>query len=262
MNDDIDALLENKALKDEFAIRNLDLKDVFNPTPDDLQRENRCLSDLLEWVQKYLECGDRETMEQQGYKFPPIDPDISPENDWFIFQNWMNGRPVRMTVRGQLPAGYMPRPAEALTDDEVNDELQKLEKHLSAIRIAVDYKDGTPPRLQYSHLLERLEEEVELTNEGVWVFDGCGGCCPFCFQRPWCEFGVESCWTEDEEAGEMYLLNEVKKYVSATSISLEILQKYQQKEDADYEEFLKSYEKRSPHDSISSEFDDDDDLPF
>ena len=47
MNHDIDVLLENKALKDEFAIRNLDLTDVFDPTPDDLQRENRFLSHLF-----------------------------------------------------------------------------------------------------------------------------------------------------------------------------------------------------------------------
>jgi len=50
MNHDIDVVLENKALRDEFAIRNLDLADVFDPAPDDLQRENRCLSDLMETV--------------------------------------------------------------------------------------------------------------------------------------------------------------------------------------------------------------------
>lgn len=262
MNHDIDVLLENKALKDEFAIRNLDLTDVFDPTPDDLQRENRFLSHLLEWVQKYLECGDRELMEKEGYTFPPVEPGISPENDWFIFQNWVQGRPVRMTIRRQLPDDYSPRAAEDLTDDEVNDELQKLEQLLSDIRIVVDYKDGMPPRLQYSHLLGRLDDVIELTNEGVWVFDGCGGCCPYCFQRPWCELGLESCWSEDEQAGEMFLIDDVKKYVSAGPGSLQILQKYQQQEDADYEEFLKTYEKRSSHNSMSSGFDDDDDLPF
>ena len=40
-NQDIDILLKNQSLKVEFALRNLDLNEVFWYTPDDLGRENR-----------------------------------------------------------------------------------------------------------------------------------------------------------------------------------------------------------------------------
>lgn len=61
--------------------------------------------------------------------------------------------------------------------------------------------------------------------------DGCSGYCPDCYQRPWCETGRSSCWTEDEKIGEMYLPDSVRKYVSASPVSLEILSKYQAEED-------------------------------
>ena len=58
-NWDIDILLENQSLKFEFALRNLDLTQVFCATSDDLERENRFLQHLLDWVQKYSEYRDR-----------------------------------------------------------------------------------------------------------------------------------------------------------------------------------------------------------
>ena len=46
-SENIDAMLENQSLKNEFAVRNLDLSQVFSPTPDNLERENRVLRDQL-----------------------------------------------------------------------------------------------------------------------------------------------------------------------------------------------------------------------
>jgi len=67
----IDTVLENQSLKNEFTIRNLDLSQIWQPTPDDLELENRQLHDLLDWVDKYKECPDRRKLEAQGYRFPP-----------------------------------------------------------------------------------------------------------------------------------------------------------------------------------------------
>jgi len=86
----LDILLENQSLKNEFALRNLDLAEVWRPTPDNLELENRQLRHLLEWVDKYLECRDREKMEAQGYKFPPINFCIDPESDWYRFKRWIH----------------------------------------------------------------------------------------------------------------------------------------------------------------------------
>ncbi len=42
---------------------------------------------------------------------------------------------------------------------------------------------------------------------------------------PWCAAGGEIVWQEDEDAGEMYLIDEVREYVSPTRFSLAILRK-------------------------------------
>ena len=44
---------ENLFLKFEFIIRNLELEEVWRPSPDDLEFENRQLRHLLDWVKKY-----------------------------------------------------------------------------------------------------------------------------------------------------------------------------------------------------------------
>lgn len=44
----LDAVLENQSLKFEFALRHLELSQVFFDTPDDLERENRQLRQLLD----------------------------------------------------------------------------------------------------------------------------------------------------------------------------------------------------------------------
>ena len=124
-NQEIDLLLENQSLKFEFAIRDLDLTQVFHAIPDDLERENKILYHLLDWVQKYSEYGDRRRMEIEGYHFPPIDPDISPENDWYRFEQWLQGKPLRQKLKDQLPSYYTPNSPENLTDDAIILALQE-----------------------------------------------------------------------------------------------------------------------------------------
>jgi hypothetical protein len=111
-NIDIDALLENQSRKNEFAACGLDFSQVFCSDPDDLKRENLLLRRLLDWVQKYTECGDREQMEAEGYRYPPIDPDISPEDDWYRFELWLKGQPLRKKLKDQLRLRVEPRRAK------------------------------------------------------------------------------------------------------------------------------------------------------
>ena len=188
-NQDIDLLLENQSLKFEFAIRSLDLAQVFCATPDDLERENRFLRHLLAWVQRYSEDGDRQKMEAEGYDFPPIEPDFSPENDWYQFERWMKGKPIRQKLKDQLPPHYVPKSPEHLKDEEIIAELETLAAHLVELRVSVDFREEIPPRLVYRHLLESLEDEFDIIIEGFWHLDGCTGYCPDCFQRPWCDTG-------------------------------------------------------------------------
>lgn len=259
----IDLLLENQSLKNEFAVRNLDLSQVFVETPDDLELENSRLSHLLDWVNKYAECRHRKQMESCGYDFPPIDPGIEPDSDWYRFERWMQGKPIRKTLREQLPANYAPEEPEALNDDELLTALDKLTMLLREIGISVDYIDDVPPRLRYVELLGTLDDEFELLDGGAWHLDGCTGYCPDCFQRPWCETGSQSCWSEDKEAGGMHLIEPVKKYVSASPISLAILQRLQAEQDKKFDEFRKSQDDRNVGiDYMPPDFGDNDELPF
>ena len=259
----IDALLENQSLKNEFAMRNLDLSQVFFPIPDNLERENRILRRLLDWVQRYSECGDRRKMEAEGYDYPPIEPALSPENDWYLFKRWMSGKPIRKKIREQLYPRFVAKRPERMSDEEIAAEIRKLTERLADIRIIVEFKEDIPPRLVYMHLLEVLDEQWEMINEGFWHLDGCTGYCPGCFQRPWCEFGCQSCWTEDEEAGKMCLDDSLNEYVSPSPVSLLILRKCQAEEDKKFEAFKKTQKDTdSSIDTIPFNSGDEDDVPF
>jgi hypothetical protein len=227
----IDLLLENSALKNEFAIRNLDLTQVFCATPEDLGLENRRLRNLLDWVDKYTICPSREKMEADGFLFPPIEPDFSPDDDWALFERWMKGLPVRLKVIDQLKTKYLPKNPTQLDDEEAESEIEYLCELLNEIHISIDVNDDIPPGLLYENLYKFLYEELEIMTDGICHMDGCSGYCPDCYQRPWCETGRSSCWTEDEKIGEMYLPDSVRKYVSASPVSLEILRKKQAEED-------------------------------
>lgn len=224
--ENIDSLLENHSLKNEFELRNLDLTQIWVPTPDDLELENRQLLNLLDWVKKYQECNSRKKMEDQGYEFPPISFCIDPNSDWLRFERWMAGRKIRGKLEDQLLNDFQLKNPDELTDDEIVEELKRLQNHLSKLHFSVDLNEGLPPRLVYEDLLDTLGDEFELIARGCWHLDGCTGYCPDCFQRPWCEFGTESCWDEDEDAGVMVFPENVKRYVSASPVSLEILRKY------------------------------------
>jgi len=259
----IDIILENQSLKSEFKTLKLDLSQVFQEDSDDLARENRILRDLLDWAHKYRTYGNRQLMEIDGYDSPPIGFGVDLENDWFMFERWMAGKPVRKSLIDRITPFFTPPPPESLSDDELLVELDRLIECLKDIHMTVDWQYDIPPRLMYMHLLETLDEKFEIMAEGFWHLDGCTGYCPGCLQRPWCEFGCKSCWQEDKDAGTMYLIDAVKAYVSPSPVSLSILKACQAEEDKIYEEF----KNKQDNDELRIEkppfdFDVDDDLPF
>lgn len=239
-NKNIDLILENQSLKNEFIYRNLDLDQIFHHTPENLEYENNCLNELLDWVIKYHELGSRQKMEAEGYLFPPVDPDISPDNDWFIFEKWLKGEKIRLTLKEQLGKPYIPKNPEHLSYKQLITEIENLVQIMTEAGYSIDLNEGIPPELVYLHMLNVLEEEFMLLAEGWWQIDGCDGYCPGCFQRPWCESGLKSCWSEDEKAGKIVFTEEVKKYVSPSSVSLSIIRRRQDQEDKEFEEFMKS----------------------
>jgi hypothetical protein len=187
--------------------------------------ENRQLHALLEFVDKYRQCRSRRKMEKMGYLYPPISYDFEPESDWLLFRRWIKGKRVRLTIREQLPATLKIVPPSALKDDELENALDKLLAALYEIGFVLDAESGIPPRLVYEYIWETLDDKFELMAKGgFWHLDGCGGCCPVCFRRPWCVSGTNSCWPEDEAAGFIVFPETVKRFVSPSRISLAILQ--------------------------------------
>jgi len=237
----IDTVLENQSLKAEFSMRNLDLSQVWQPTPDDLELENRQLLHLLDWVKKYQECPNRKKMEAEGYLFPPLSFDIEPDSDWLRFERWIAGKSIQAKLKDLLSKSYMAKNPENLTDNEISEELQQLCDALAKLHFAVDFQDELPLRLVYEQLYEMLEDKFDLIADGWWHLDSCTGYCPDCVRRPWCEQGNGSCWNEDEAAGYMVVPEAVKRFVSPSPVSLEILRVCQEQENREHEQFMKEH---------------------
>lgn len=233
---------QNLDYRREFKRLGLDLEALMDFTPMDLDLENRRLKSLLDFVHEYQRCGSKEAMEiiAGTYRFPPIFPGISPESDWFRFEQWMQGEPVRKKLTELLPKNIHFKSPDEISEDEIENETERLAKTLHEAGYGISLNDDIPARLVYAFLYEELGETFELDEpdvSGGWVFDGCSGYCPGCFQRPWCESGQNLCWLEDEEAGKMHLIDDLSQYVSASPQSLEILQQSQAEEDARYAKF-------------------------
>ena len=188
----IDDVLENQNLKNEFSRRNLDLKQVWQPEPDDIENENCRLQDLLDWVITFEEFPNRKEMEMKGYQFPPVEPGISPDSDWLRFRKWVLGKPVRKTAISRLQDEINLKNPTELTDNEITIELKKLTEQLKKIHIAVDLNTGIPARLIYQYLLKEIKNEFELLGAtGWWHIDGCSGYCPGCFSTPMVRYGKQ-----------------------------------------------------------------------
>jgi hypothetical protein len=177
-------------------------------------------------------------MEVEGYHFPLLSFDVDPDEDWLRFRRWMAGRVIRGKLKSRLPFNFIIKETDQPTDEQIIPELERLQLELERLHCSLDLRKEIPPRLLYENLLEFLEEECDFMMLGCWHLDGCSGYCPDCFQRPWCETGGTSCWQEDEEAGCMVFPENVKKYVSPSPVSLEILRSFhdQDQEDLDHNE--------------------------
>ncbi len=188
---------ENEALRSAFRELGLDPLEVWVP-PDDLCVANRQLRHLLRWACAYRQCPDRKQLVLDGFEYPPVEPDLGPENDWFLFERWMRGEPLRWTLRAEM-AGR--RPADQMDDREIVTAVEEIRGLLAARGVSLDLRDGTPARAAYEYLLKTLtEEDFEHTGPGVVThLDGCSGYCPDCFQRPWCDLGQEEQWEQDGE---------------------------------------------------------------
>jgi hypothetical protein len=209
-----ETMATNTALKQKIAALGLRSEGVWQPTPHDPEGENRQLQNLLTWIGAYRETPDRRALERRGFQFPPVKPCLDPDSDWERFARWMDGRPVRWCFTERFGAIAE---AAGMTDAAVDAELDRIEGLLEGCGVLLDTNGSVPPRLLLGYLGKTLAEcHFDFAGPGSWWhLDGCGGCCPDCFQRPWCDTGACACWPEDEAAGGMVIPEHVRPYVTA-----------------------------------------------
>lgn len=266
---DAQIYLYNEKLKAIFKKMNLNLDAIFQYTPRDLALENRRMENLLKFVEKFRECQSWEVMDLIGMPFPPVHPGISPESDQHRFELWLAGKPTSQTITKQLADTFQIKPLAEIPPEKLPKELENLAEAMSKKGYYIGLNDGIPDELVYEEVFDWIGEDhlmMDGSGLGRCVFDGCSGYCPGCFQRPWCDTGNSSCWTEDEEAGKMFIIEELQKYVSPSPQSLTILQELQAKEDKARAAFSKQLDEENPtheqNKADGSDFIAPKDLPF
>lgn len=214
----------NIELKQAFLDKNLDYAQILEPSFDDLEQENERLENLLEWVEKYAECQDRETMETLGFTYPPVYPDFDPDSDWLRFELWVNGKNTQFRLRDKFPQNYhFKKPDDIDDEDELIEELKAFLEVFALFDVSADYVDRLPHRVAYEMVFGELDEVFDILGGGIWHLDGCSGFCPDCIQRPWCEIGWTLCFEEDETEGVMVFCDAAKRFACPTKISLQLL---------------------------------------
>jgi hypothetical protein len=162
-------------------------------------------------------------MEAEGYDYPPVDPGTGPDNDWDLFERWMNGKPTSATIEDILFPDKPLAPPDRLTDEQIESELERIEDACERYNIFLDFRDGVPERLIYEYVYNTRDTQYSLLAHGDTIVDSCRSYCPECIQRPWCEVGQSNCWLEDEDVGKIHFPDSLKGIVSSSPGSLEIL---------------------------------------
>ena len=195
---EVDVLTENDQLKRQFKEADLLLGDVWSPSPSDPELENRQLRRLWDWVETYRRYPNRGVMENKGYEFPPVEPDCDPDSDWVRFERWMTGQPVEWNFVQEYGPVMDPN---ALTDAQVEVELQRVTELLGERGVRLMFTDGVPARAILVYLKRELEtSKFEYLAPGTEItVMGCTGWCEDCFQQRWCET-ARDIWAEEAAA--------------------------------------------------------------
>ena len=195
-----EALERNRILKSFFTRQGLPLNDIWRESPGDIELENRQLLELSRWVCVYGACPDRAKLEDMGYLYPPVDPDINPDADWVRFERWMQGLPLTWTLPDHLSTS---EDLHEVDDAEAGRRLEEVTAYLAERNVVVDFVEGVPARPALEYLLKTTREQpFDYTDElTVTHLMGCTGCCEQCFQEPWCEMARDSYWSGGFSAG-------------------------------------------------------------
>ncbi len=177
---------QNHELNQSLRRMGLRAEEIHTLPAHDPELTNRILVELTDWVQAYRQHGSRAALAAIGYLYPPVEPDCDPDNDWLLFERWLQGLPVRwnyVDTYGPLPD------SSRLTEAAVEAVLGQVFTRLAERNVIAEFCDGVPARAVYEHLCRELAEArfEYLAPQTHLHLSGCTGDCDGCFQRPWCE---------------------------------------------------------------------------
>jgi len=177
-------------LQKEFDALGLDPTEMLGCPLKKLVGDHADPWELLRWAKAYRACPDRKKLQSMGFYFPPVADDIDPETDWLRFECWMRGKPVSWSFLREF--GDL-RLDEEMDDVAVSAELKRVTDLLAQRSVYVDIPEAVPERSVYRYLRsELLDSTFEyLASGAMCIINGCGGWCPDCFQRPWCQIAAE-----------------------------------------------------------------------
>lgn len=235
MKNEIDLLLENKSLKTEFLVKQLDLDDIWAEPKDPLQA-NLELKFLLECLEIAKTGKNGDDLFELGHFPPPVKDPTVPSEDWEIFLNWVNRKPVLQFLKDVLVL----KDPDSIPEGEIEYELNQLVDGIRKHGTNIDLAEG-PPIILYKLLHEWIFNENPIVRySSGWWMDGCGHYCPGCFLRPWCDMGTEFIWSEDDEINNIYYRPELAKYVSAWQPIFASLKEECEERERKFDEWVKA----------------------
>lgn len=148
------------------------------------EKENR---DLLETENKLLQ----EKLGWSAYS-SVFAEDMDPENLNAFLRHiqFMEDIGPHRTIHSLFPPEFTFPPIDSMGEAELQEKLETIENILAENGILIELSPALPDPLVYKYIMEEMMGESVPANipEGAAVhFTGCGGGCPDCFQREFCE---------------------------------------------------------------------------
>ncbi len=109
----------------------------------------------------------------------------------------------RRTIRSLFPPDFVFPPLEKMGEMELEHKIESIKSILMDHGILLELSPALPPDLTYAYIVEEmLPESVhrDIPEGSAVHFTGCGGWCPECFQKEYCETRKEE-WPETQSSG-------------------------------------------------------------
>jgi len=159
--------LQNRRIRALIEAHGRRVQDFWPQAQESPTLENARLHDLLAWVRAYAATPDRKQLEQQGFRYPPVDDGFDADSDWLQFERWMAGQPLLW----DYVASFGPMvPDETLDDATVVQELERVTQLLATRGVVVEADEDSSARVTYRCLKQAVEQEpFEFMPEGTFL---------------------------------------------------------------------------------------------